>query len=67
MTIRVEDPNPNHYDECYLNVTLTDVNDNVPEFQPQYYTIHLNENISVGYISTFTVTDADSGKNGDIE
>lgn len=66
LTIRVEDPNPDNFDICYLNVTVLDVNDNTPHFEPQFHTVSIQENETRIQIYKFNVTDADSGKNGDI-
>ena len=52
-----------------LNVTLTvlDVNDNVPVFTKQKYTVSLLENISPGtLLITVNATDRDDGLNGEI-
>lgn len=50
-----------------VRVTIQDINDNTPAFDPQSYTIQLLENAPIGAtVLTVTATDADSTTNGQI-
>nr|XP_006812462.1 PREDICTED: protocadherin Fat 4-like [Saccoglossus kowalevskii] len=50
---------------CYFSTT--DVNDNVPIFDPSSYDAHVIEDVDVGYsVVKVTATDADAGPNGAI-
>ncbi|XP_053093216.1 protocadherin beta-15-like [Pangasianodon hypophthalmus] len=52
-----------------LNVTITvlDINDNRPVFSQEVYTVHLQENVSVGTIVIkVSATDLDDGSNGEV-
>ncbi|XP_053092530.1 protocadherin alpha-3-like [Pangasianodon hypophthalmus] len=49
-------------------VSVIDVNDNIPVFTQEIYTVALNENVPVGtIITTVNASDADDGLNGELE
>ena len=49
-------------------VTVTDTNDNKPEFTADYYDVTVNESMDVGTeIITMTAKDADDGVNGEVK
>ena len=53
--------------DANVTVTITDINDNVPVFDPSSYSINVHENTSVNSILvTVTATDDDIGVNGEI-
>ena len=53
--------------DATVTVTITDINDNVPVFDPLSYSIKVHENTSVNSILvTVTATDDDIGVNGEI-
>ena len=50
-----------------IKVTITDENDNIPQFNQQYYSVIMKENNAVGqHITQALAIDLDSGKNGEI-
>ena len=50
-----------------LEVTLTDVNDVVPKFTPDIYSVKIREDLPVGAVITVvTAADTDEGKNGEV-
>ncbi|KAK6173694.1 hypothetical protein SNE40_017101 [Patella caerulea] len=50
-----------------VEVTVTDVNDNLPKFNKDSYSVNVDENVSQNsVILTVEATDKDSGDNGDI-
>ncbi|GFS14234.1 protocadherin Fat 4 [Elysia marginata] len=50
-----------------LTVTLTDENDNVPQFSTSMFTFSVEEGVPTGTtVGTIVVTDDDSGVNGDV-
>ena len=51
--------------EFTLNINITDFNDEPPTFSEESYTLSVAEN-AVTDITTFVITDADSGTNADI-
>lgn len=58
--------NPKLSSTATLTVSITDVNDNFPQFDQESYTATVSETASSGqYITTITATDIDSGVYGD--
>ncbi|XP_077984865.1 protocadherin Fat 4-like [Glandiceps talaboti] len=54
-------------DTMELTVTVDDVNDNNPTFNPDQYTENIDENIPIGTsITTVMATDGDDGTNADV-
>ena len=51
--------------EFSLNINITDFNDEPPTFSEESYTLEVAEN-AITNITTFVITDADSGTNADI-
>lgn len=50
-----------------VNITITDVNDNWPIFDPNDYSVEVSEDASIGKsLLRVTATDRDSGKNGQV-
>ena len=48
-----------------LQIIITDVNDNAPQFNSSYKTVHLNEGVPLGFtIFRATAVDIDTGNNG---
>lgn len=46
-----------------IYVSVVDVNDNAPIFQPTRYSVEVSESVAVGsYLTTVYATDGDSGK-----
>ncbi|KAM8847863.1 protocadherin gamma-A11-like [Synchiropus picturatus] len=63
--IAVDGGTPQRSGSVNIDVTVLDVNDNVPIFNQSVYKASVMENISKGtYILTVNATDADSGSNG---
>ena len=52
-----------------LNISVTDFNDNMPEFAQRSYNLDVFENETVGlyFNNAITATDADSGVNAKVE
>ncbi|CAH1778847.1 unnamed protein product [Owenia fusiformis] len=69
LTVQVTDPNPEHKDIAYIQVHVTDFNDNAPEFSPPHIPVTVPENVTIGYpLATFTATDKDQeGENSKFE
>ncbi|XP_041375475.1 neural-cadherin-like [Gigantopelta aegis] len=64
ITVRVQDPEPSHYDEAYVQVTVIDFNDNEPKFSIPLQVKSVLENIPVGTsIAHFSASDKDSSIN----
>lgn len=58
--------NPKLSSTATLTVSITDVNDNFPQFDQESYTATVSETASAGqFITTITATDMDSGLFGD--
>ncbi|CAL4107052.1 unnamed protein product, partial [Meganyctiphanes norvegica] len=52
---------------CKIDITVTDVNDNAPQFTSTNYKVNLDENEPIGTIVTRVIaTDLDAGDNGKI-
>ena len=52
-----------------LNITVTDINDNHPEFVKEFYSFELNENtppFPIEYIGSVRAIDVDSGTNAEV-
>ena len=50
-----------------VKVTVRDVNDNVPRFDPTKYNVNLAEDVSAPYeVVIVRATDADAGRFGDV-
>ena len=48
-----------------LTITVTDVNDNPPEFTPNPIAVAFDENVVIGYsVTTVQATDPDTGSGG---
>ncbi|XP_077982689.1 neural-cadherin-like [Glandiceps talaboti] len=67
---RLHDPdNPNapNTDSTAIHITISDINDNSPEFDDNQYVINIEEDKEVGFtISTVTAMDEDEGANSEI-
>lgn len=49
-------------------VEVTDVNDNIPEFTPDVYSVRIREDLPVGSVVTVvTAADTDEGRNGEVD
>lgn len=58
---------PRKYGYASLNITILDVNDNAPLFNPTTYKAEIFENATVGtFLLEMRATDQDSGSNGQI-
>ncbi|KAK3581134.1 hypothetical protein CHS0354_033929 [Potamilus streckersoni] len=68
LTVYVQDPDPTHRDEAYIEIMVEDYNDNAPEFNPKVETIERDENILPDTLLwTCSASDPDSGINRDFE
>jgi protocadherin alpha len=64
LTVYVQDANTSHIDTAYIEVRVTDYNDNAPVFSPNQQRVTIYENATVGTTLTrFTVNDRDTGEN----
>lgn len=64
LTVYVTDPNDMHRDVAYIEVNITDYNDNPPVFVPNVETVSIFENVTVSTsLAKFGATDKDSGLN----
>lgn len=64
LTVFVSDPNTEHVDEAYIEIYVTDYNDNPPSFVDKTQSATLYENIPRGTsVARFRAIDRDSGKN----
>ena len=58
---------PKKFGALSVNITVTDMNDNGPEFTEASYNVTVHENVTIGTaILTLKAVDADTGKNGEI-
>ena len=63
LTVYVQDADPLHKSEAYIEVTVTDFNDNPPEFNRIEKSV-VWENATVGHkLTAVTASDRDTGKN----
>ena len=66
LTVYVHDPDVNHLDTAYIEVFVTDYNDNAPVFTPAIQTVQVFENVTVGTsLARFNAFDRDTGVNKD--
>ncbi|ESN95524.1 hypothetical protein HELRODRAFT_179299 [Helobdella robusta] len=66
LTVHVRDSNPNHNDTAFVEITITDANDNPPVFNPNLEKATLFENATVGTtLKKFTAIDIDTGINAE--
>jgi hypothetical protein len=66
LTVYVNDPiqDGTHRDTAFIEVRVTDFNDNPPEFQPPTHQVRVYENVKVGTsLARFKATDRDTGDN----
>ena len=64
LTVYVRDTDTTHVDTAYIEVYVTDFNDNPPIFVPNSQKVTENENIHIGKsIGRFSATDRDQGMN----
>lgn len=64
LTIYVQDIDANHVDTAYIEVQVTDFNDNAPMFIPNSKKVSIFENVTIGTtLHKFTATDKDTGIN----
>ena len=67
LTVKAEDY-AGHPDECYVEIQVTDFNDNAPEIQPPSWTTSVSEAAPVKFlVANFSATDRDSGINAMFE
>ncbi|KAK7483025.1 hypothetical protein BaRGS_00025688, partial [Batillaria attramentaria] len=68
LTVIVRDENPSHTASCYVEITVTDFNDNAPVIVPEDHSVSVKEDISPGtWLANFTASDKDSGINSEFE
>ncbi|KAI5626827.1 protocadherin Fat 4, partial [Silurus asotus] len=59
--------NPPKSGTLEISIFVIDVNDNIPVFTQEIYTVTLNENVPIGtIITTVNASDADDGLNGEL-
>jgi len=64
LTVYVEDTDTTHVDVAYIELRVTDANDNAPVFSPNQQRISIFENVSVSTtLFRFSVSDRDTGTN----
>ena len=64
VTVQVSDPDPMHTDLAYIEVHVTDYNDNPPVFVPNSQKVSVFENVTIDTtLARFGATDKDTGKN----
>lgn len=60
----MSDPDTTHVDTAYIEVYVTDFNDNPPVFHPNSQKVPIDENVTKGTsLARFTATDKDTGMN----
>ena len=68
FTVKVQDPNPIHFDTADIYINVYDINDNAPVFSPVKQSVIMSESAAVDtYVATFTATDRDEGINAQFE
>ena len=64
LTVQVTDTDAAHIDIAYIEVYITDFNDNPPLFLPNSQKVSVFENVTIGTsLARFTATDRDTGVN----
>ena len=64
LTVYVQDSNPGHTDQAYIEIDVSDYNDNAPVFLPNMHSFNMFENETVGTsLVKFRATDSDMGVN----
>ena len=64
LTVFVEDGDTSHVDTAYIEVRVTDYNDNQPVFNPNQHRVTVFENASIATtLYKFSATDRDTGIN----
>ena len=67
MVIAVDGGEPKKVGAVFINITVSDVNDNSPQFTQQSYDVTVRENITIGTtVLRVAAADADIGLNGRI-
>ena len=62
LTVQVRDPDITHVDTAYIEVYITDYNDNPPVFIPNSQKVSIDEDAEVGTpLAKFSATDKDQG------
>ncbi|CAG2215276.1 unnamed protein product [Mytilus edulis] len=66
LTVKARDANPNHFDIAHVEITVTDANDEKPEFLKKVEVITKDENIPENsLLHTFSAHDKDSPPNNE--
>lgn len=66
LTVKARDSNPLHEDHAFVEITVTDANDEPPKFTDTVKILDFEENIEEGtLLYTFTAYDNDSPPNND--
>jgi hypothetical protein len=66
LTVKARDSNPNHFDIAHVEITVTDANDEKPEFTKKVEVITRDENIPENsLLHIFTANDKDSPPNNE--
>jgi len=64
VTVYVQDIDATHVDTAYIEVDVTDYNDNAPVFTPNSRKVTIFENVTVGTtLHKFSANDRDMGVN----
>ena len=64
VTVYVQDTDSSHVDTAYIEVRVTDFNDNAPAFIPNSKKVTIFENVTVGTtLHQFSAADKDTGSN----
>ena len=64
VTVYVQDSDPSHVDTAYVEVKVTDFNDNAPLFSPNSKKVTIYENVTIGTtLHRFSASDKDTGLN----
>lgn len=67
VTVYVQDTDPSHVDTAYIEVKVTDFNDNAPVFTPNSKKASIFENVTIGTtLYRFSASDKDTGLNKQI-
>ncbi|KAK3086114.1 hypothetical protein FSP39_013724 [Pinctada imbricata] len=66
LTVKARDNNPLHQDEAYVEIEVTDANDEAPRFTEPVKTVNFDENVAEKtLLYTFTARDNDSPPNNE--